>query len=235
MLDTLRTLFRASRAETEEALIDGNAITLLAQHLRDAKADVERARRGLAALIARKAGEERQARALEDEIVRREGDARAAMNADEEALLHEIADRIAGLEDRKAQAAYARNELQQRIDALRETLREAERRMTTLTDELRLARSQALQRRTRGEIDPGVQGSALQKAEEVAERLRVSGARIDDATTALADMRPDADLDSRLRDAGLDSRDAARRSAILDRIKQIDPSDNRPTNTGETS
>jgi len=220
MLDTLRTLFRASRAETEEALIEGNAVTLLAQHLRDAKVDVERARRGLAALIARKAGEDRQASALEDEITRREGDARAAMAAGEEALLHEIADRIAGLEDRKAQAAYARTEVQQRIDALRATLREAEGRMATLTDELRLVRAQALQRRARGEIDPAVQGSALQKAEEIAERLRLSGARFDDIQTALTDLRPDADLDTRLREAGVDSRATDRRSAILKRIKK---------------
>lgn len=227
MFDTLRTLFRASRAETEEALIDGNALALLAQHLRDAKVDVERARRGLAALIARKAGEERQAVALDDEIARREMDARVAMAAEEEALLHEIADRIAGLEDRRAQSVQARAELQRRIDALRGTLRAAEGRMTALTDDLRLARSQELQRRTRGAVDPVVQGSALQKAEEIAERLRESGARIDDATAALADMRPDADLDTRLREAGVDSRATARRNTILNRIKT--------TNDGETS
>jgi len=219
MFDTLRTLFRASRAETEEALIETNALTLLAQHLRDAKVDVEHARRGLAALIARKAGEERQARALDEEIVRREHDARAAMEKGEEALLHEIADRIAGLEDRKAQAAQARVELQARIDALRSTLRDAERRMASLTDELRLVRSRTLERRARGDIDPGVPGNALHKAEEMAERLRRSGAHADDAAAALADMRPDADLDTRLRDAGVDSRAAARRDAILTRIK----------------
>ena len=222
MLDTLRTLFRASRAESEEALIEANAITLLAQHLRDAKVDVERARRGLAALIARKAGEERQTVALDEEIARREADARAAMAADEEALLHEIADRIAGLEDRKAQAGRARAELQRRIDALRETLQGAERRMAGLTDELRLARGQALQRRARGEIDPALQGSALKKAEEIAERLRLSGTRIDDAHDALADMRPDADLDTRLREAGIDSRQNDRRGAILARLRNTD-------------
>ena len=227
MLDTLRTLFRASRAESEEALIEGNAITLLAQHLRDAKVDVERARRGLAALIARKSGEERQALALDEEIARREEDARAAMVAEEESLLHEIADRIAGLEDRKGQASRARLELQHRIDALRETLRDAERRMTALTDELRLARSQSLQRRARGDIDPALRGNALQKAEEIAERLRLSGARIDDTHTALADMRPDADLDTRLREAGVDSRATERRGAILARI--------RTTKEGETT
>ncbi len=223
MLDTLRTLFRASRAEAEEALIDNNALTLLAQHLRDAKVDVERARRGLAALIARQAGEERQAEALDAEIVRRETDARAAMAAGEEALLSELVDRIAGLEDRRAQSHAARAELQRRIDALRETLRTAQGRMATLTDDLRLARSQALQRRSRGGIDPALSGSALQKAEDLAARLRDSGARLDDTEAALADLRPDADLDTRLRDAGLDTKDAARRAAILDRIKSTTP------------
>ena len=218
-METLRTLFRASRAESEEALIESNAIMLLAQHLRDAKADVERARRGLAALIARKAAEERQAVALDGEIARREADARAAMDADEDALLDEIADRIAGLEARKVQAGEARAELQRRIDALRETLRGAEGRLAGLTDELRLARGQAIQRKARDEIGPGPSGTALRKAEEIAERLRLSGACADDAHAALADMRPDADLDTRLREAGIDSRASARREAILDRIR----------------
>jgi len=222
-MQTLRTLFRASRAEAEDALIDTNAAALLAQHLRDAKVDVERARRGLAALIARKSGEARQATALDDEIARRETDAHAAMTAGEEALLTEILDRIAGLEDRRAQATRADAELQQRIDALRDTLGTAQRRMVTLTDDLRLARSQAMQRRVRGDIDPALNGSALQKAEEMAARLRESGATLDDTAAALADMRPDADLDTRLREAGLDAHDATRRAAILDRIKTKTP------------
>lgn len=218
MLDTLRTLFRASRAESEEALIEANALPLLAQHLRDAKADVERARRGLASLIAREAGEGRQARALGEEIARRESDARAAMARDEDALLDEIVDRIAEIEDRKTRAEHARTDLAARIDALRGTLRAAERRMAALTDALRLARGRALQRRARGSIDPAPGDTALQRAEEVAARLRRSDAHDDDAAAALADMRPDADLDTRLRAAGADTRTLARRDAILARI-----------------
>ena len=219
MLETLRTLFRASTAEREDALIEANAIPLLAQHLRDAKVDVERARRGLAALIARKSGEERQRRALDTEIGRRENDARAAIDAGEDALLNEIADRIAGLEDRRAQAERAKEELQTRIDTLRETLAGAEYRMASLTDELRLARGQALQRRAVTAIDPRIAVNALQKAEETAARLRASGQHSDDAAAALAEMRPDADLDSRLREAGLDTQRRDRRAAILDRLK----------------
>ena len=225
MLNTLRTLFRASRAETEDALIEANAIPLLAQHLRDAKIDVQRARQGLAALVARKAAEERQSVALNEEIARREEDARAAMDAGEEPLLHEIADRIAGLEDRRAQAGKAKDELQQRISALRETLSDAERRMGGLTDELRLAQGQSMHRKATGALDTGVPDSSLRKAEETARRLRVAGTRADDTAAALADMRPDADLDTRLREAGIDSQTNQRRGAILERLK---------SNQGET-
>ena len=223
MLDTLRTLFRASRAETEDALIEANAIPLLAQHLRDAKVDVQRARQGLAALVARKAAEERQSVALGEEIARREEDARLAMDAGEEPLLHEIADRIAGLEDRRVQAGEAKAELQRRIASLRETLADAERRMAGLTDELRLARDQTMHRKATGTLQADVSTSALQKAEETARRMRVAGAQADDTAAALADMRPDADLDSRLRDAGVDSQANARRCAILDRLKKTNP------------
>ena len=51
MFSTLRTLIRASSEEADEAIKDANAPHLMAQHLRDARADLARGRGTLASLI----------------------------------------------------------------------------------------------------------------------------------------------------------------------------------------
>ena len=86
MFQTLGTLFRARAAEAEETLIDRNAITLLAQHLRDAKAEIGRSRAAIAGLMARETERGRGLDKLAEEILRREREAQAAMEAGEDAL-----------------------------------------------------------------------------------------------------------------------------------------------------
>lgn len=221
MLETLRTLFRARQAEREEALIDANALTLLAQHLRDAKVDAGRARHALAGLIARRGAEQKRIGALDSDIARREEDARAAIDAGEDGLLEEIADHIAVLEDERARAISAENELLTRITALRKNLAEAGKRITVLADELRLARSQSMHRSARETVDGVASDCALRKAEETAKRLKSTGAIIDGEIAAMINLTESdgMDLDARVRDAGLDTRSRNRRAAILDRIR----------------
>ena len=86
MFGTLNTLFRAKAAEAEEDLIDRNAITLLAQHLRDAKVEIARSRAAIARLMARETERDRALDALSAKILRREAEAKAALEADDEAL-----------------------------------------------------------------------------------------------------------------------------------------------------
>lgn len=219
MLNTLRTLMRARAAEAEEAVIDANGTTLLAQHLRDARADVERSRHACATLMARKASEARRVEEITAEIAKREPQARAALKADNERLAAEVADRIVVLEDQRAQGTEAIEKLDGRIEKLRTSLADADRKIAHLVGELKAARSGALSRRVMGQINEPCTGSALNQAEEMAQRVRGTEAWCEDKSAALSELRRDpAGLDDSLSKAGHPTPDEERRKAVLARL-----------------
>lgn len=220
MIRTLRTLLRASQAEVEERLVDARGPELLAQHLRDANADVTRGRRSLAALEAQRKAEERRATALAEEIFRRETDAARALEAEEEALAGDIADRIAGLEEERERAREASAALTGRAGELRTALAEAERKLAGLASELRAARAGRIWREARGRLVVATEPSALEQATDLAQRIGETGRRLDDELSALETppMTAGDDLDARMAEAGLAPKDE-RRAAILARIK----------------
>lgn len=221
MISTLRTLFRASAAEAEDALIDANGVRLLAQHLRDAEADIQRARHAIAALTARQKAASRRIETLEGEISRREGEARSALDADEAALADEIVERLVFLEDDKIRQQDAMRDLARRISDLRANLAKAERRIAVVAADLRTARASQVSRNAQGQMAQGVTTSALERAEQMAARVSATGRSIEDEMEALSTLHTDAnsDLDSRLRDAGISDPDGARKRAILSRLK----------------
>ncbi len=221
MFATLRTLFRAAEAEVEEALVDANGTRLLAQHLRDAEGGTRQARRALAGLMAQQKAEDRRIAGLDGEIHRREQEASDALSAGEEVLAAEIADRIVSLEDQRTRAERARRDLGRRVDALRDNVSQADRRIGVLASELRAVRAGQTCRKAVADVSESLHPTALERAEAMALRVRDSGQRIEDEMAAMAELRGDADvdLDGRLKEAGVADRDKARRRAVLARIK----------------
>ena len=98
MFRTVTTLFRAGVAEADEDLQDRTASTLLAQHLRDAKAELARHKAGLAALMARETKEARLEQALAEKLTRRESEVETALTASDDALAADIADDMLRIE-----------------------------------------------------------------------------------------------------------------------------------------
>ena len=221
MITTLRTLFRASVFEAEEAVVDANGPKILGQHLRDAEADTQRARKVLASLLAREKAVARGLEGLTAERVRRETEARQALDAGDETLAADLAVRVVFLEDETALHQNEAAELSRRIAALRESLSQADRRIASLASELRAARASAACRVAKKGLAEGMQPSALERAEAMAWRVRESSQRIEDEINAYTDLRRTTgdDLDARLNEAGLSNSATARRDAILKRLK----------------
>ena len=221
MIATLRTLFRASVFEAEEAVVDANGPKILGQHLRDAEADTQRARKVLAGLLAREKAVRRGLEGLEAERARREVETRQAMDVGDEALAADLAARIVFLEDEESAHRDEAGELARRISALRESLSQADRRIANLASELRAARASSVCRTAKKGLAEGMQPSALERAEAMAWRVRESSQRIEDEINAYTDLRQNTgdDLDARLNEAGLSNSVTARRDEILKRLK----------------
>ncbi|MEM7056838.1 MAG: PspA/IM30 family protein [Pseudomonadota bacterium] len=219
MIRTLTTLFRARAADAEDALIDANGTTLLAQHLRDAKANVTKGQQTCAALMARKSAEEKRLQSLITEIEEREKSARDAIKAEETEPAAEIADRIIALEDHKDLALKAIADLEQRIAKIREGLSSAERRISTLAAELRMARSGAQSRKVMAQLSGGPDQCALHLAEDMAARVRGVNDAEEDICSAMDELRADpGGLDARIKGAGLTTESKSRRNALLARL-----------------
>lgn len=219
MFETLTTLFRARTAEAEEALAERNAVSLLAQHLRDARAELSRSRGAVAGMMAREAERCRAIDRLAAEAARREAEARTALEAGEEALAGDLADAALDLEDRRAAEADALKALADRIADARSRLDAAEARYRDLADQLRVAREAKLSRTPPGAAPTA---SALEKAVEAAERLKTRDDRLDDIEAAyrrLDGESPETSLDARVKAAGLDREREARKAALMNRLK----------------
>ena len=221
MLSTLRTLFRASAFEAEEAIIENNGPKILGQHLRDAEADTQRARKVLAGLLARQKAVGRGLEALTSEKTRREEEVRQVLEAEDESLATDLADRIVFLEDEIGASRTENDDLTKRIASLRISLSQADRRIASLASELRAARASAACRIAKTGLAEGMQQSSLERAEAMAARVRESSQRIEDEIGAYTDLRrsTDNDLDARVDEAGLGNSTTARRDAILKRLK----------------
>lgn len=219
MFETLTTLFRARTAEAEEALAERNAVSLLAQHLRDARAELSRSRGAVAGMMAREAERGRAIDRLAAEAARREAEARTALEAGEEALAGDLADAALDLEDRRVAEADALKALADRIADARSRLDAAEARYRDLADQLRVAREAKLSRTPPGAAPTA---SALEKAVEAAERLQTRDDRLDDIEAAyrrLDGESPETSLDARVKAAGLDREREARKAALMNRLK----------------
>src|SRR5258708_33079995 len=107
MLKTFITIFRGQAAHAAEELADANALVILDQHIRDAAAGLDRARRALAIAMAQDAAEVQRIGEIDARIADLERRAVAALDGNREDLAAEAAEAIAALEADKASAANA--------------------------------------------------------------------------------------------------------------------------------
>lgn len=214
MLKTLETLIRAVFAEADEELGKSSAMTLLAQHLREAKAELATRKAYLAQLIAQGSRDARHLSDLHDGLDKRRGEARVALAARNEELTQDIADDIIRLQDKIVQVEEEDRRRTAQVDRSRADLADAERLYAELSDQLRLSRTKAL--------SPRRDGPALNRAMVAARNLADRDEAQDDLAAAygvLDQSATDQQLDAKLNASGLFDNQAERRNEIIDQLK----------------
>jgi phage shock protein A len=224
MLKTLITLFRGQAAQAAEALADGNALLLIDQHIRDAGAGLDRARRALAIAMAQDATEVKRIEDFKRKIADLEARAMAALEGAREDLAMEAAEAIAGLEADKASAEAAHTSFERESRKLRNLVSDAERRLAELERGRRAARAaEALRRlRSTGADNVGGDASALRDAEATLKRLRQRQSEAEAADEALdaLDSASGPDLIAqKLEAAGFGAQTRPNAQSVLERLK----------------
>lgn len=208
MWKQLVTLIRGTAHETGEKIVDAKALTILDQQIRDAANAQSKARDDLATLTARRRMIEKEVETLTDQMVRYEASARAAIAKGDMDLAREVAERMAQIEtDINAKTPQA-EEMRTAEERIRGIVRQGDGKIEALRREVEIVRANDSLQKAQASVATNYNGtvSSLGSAADSLKRLRERQAIQDEkfkAAAELEDMRSGADLDAKLRNAGL--------------------------------
>ena len=204
----LFTLGRAGAHEATAAVVDANALRILDQEIRDADAAQGKARDDLATLVARRRILEKEVAGFRDQVTKYEGSARAAVTKGDMDLARQVAQRIADLEQDIALKEPQVADMRAAEDQLHQAITATDRRIETLRREVEVVKvNESVQKAqaavtARGAGAGAALGSAADSLARIKERQAIRGEKIK-AAGELEDRRTGADLDEKLRLAGI--------------------------------
>ncbi|MES2725072.1 MAG: PspA/IM30 family protein [Pseudomonadota bacterium] len=204
----LFTLGRAGAHDAAAGVVDANAIKILDQEIRDADTAQGKARDDMAGLVARRRILEKEVASFREQALKYESSARAAVGKGDMDLARQVAQRIADLEQQVSVKEPQIADMRAAEEQLHTAIAATDRRIETLRREVEVVKvNESVQRAqasvaARGAGAGSSLGSAADSLARIKERQAVRGERIK-AAGELEDMRTGADLDEKLRLAGI--------------------------------
>ena len=208
MWSKLFTLLRGGAYDAGATVVDANALRILDQEIRDADNALNRARDDLAALVARRRMLEKEIQGLSDQAGRYEGSARAALAKGDQALAREVAQRIADLEQEGNLKAPQLMEMRSAEERMHQTIAATQQKVENLRREIDVVKvNESVQRAQASVAASGTGanaalGSAADSLKRIKERQAIRDEKFKSAGE-LEDRRTGADLDAKLRNAGI--------------------------------
>lgn len=223
VLNKIWTALRGGVREMGDAIVDSNGIRIFEQEIRDARDNIDQAKKSLTEVMARKMQAERKLNQLSDDIRRHETYAGKALEQQDETLALEVAGKIAEMEKEKAEQLATVNHLDSQITKLKAHVKSAEKLIADHERELSIVRTtESVQRATEQVVENvAAHNSSLNSARDSLERIKQRQEMKQDQMEAgelLKSEAEDVQLESKLQQAGIvgGHADAA---AILERIK----------------
>jgi len=216
------TALKGGVNEIGESVVDEHALRILDHEIRDAAEELNQTKDTLASIIAQQKVAEEQASEQRSHIKQHEEYAIAALHKDDEPLALEIAEKVAGLENKKASTLKRIKQYKEQADTLRDTIRTAENQLKKLkqqtetikaTEALQRAQQVIAQRHSSG--NPKLR-TALDSLERIKEKQQQNAAEIS-ADLEMTKDSMESDLDRKLREAGITN--DANAKQVLQRIK----------------
>lgn len=204
----LFTLGRAGAHEATASVVDANALRILDQEIRDADTAQGKARDDLAKLVARRRMLETEVESFRAQGEKYMASAKLAMDKGNMDLARQVAERIADLEQQINLKVPQIEEMRAAEQQLLETVRTTDRKIEQLRREVEIVKvNESVQKAqasvaSRGAGAGNKLGSAADSLARIRERQAIRGEQIR-AAGELEDMRTGADLDEKLRLAGI--------------------------------
>jgi phage shock protein A len=202
----LFTLGRAGAHEATAAVVDANALRILDQEIRDADKAQGKARDDLAGLVARRRMLETEVESFRSQAAKYEGSARAAVEKGNMDLARQVAQRIADLEQDMSLKVPQIEGMREAEEQIHATISTTDRKIDQLRREVEVVKVNESVQKAQATVAAGGAGSSIGSAAEslarIRERQAIRGEKIR-AAGELEDRRTGADLDEKLRLAGI--------------------------------
>ena len=219
------TALRGGVNEAGEAIVDGQALRILDQEVRDAGEELRRSKDSLVEILARQKLAEEKSRQIKQAIEEHEGYALKALDKGDEKLAHEVAERIASYENSLAAEQEAASGFAQSVEKLRAAIVQAEKNIKRLKQQVDTVKATENVQRAQAAVAERHSGSnskmrtAMESLERIKERQALRDAQIKAAgEMAQGDLESDS-LKTKLEAAGITTSGAAA-SDVLARLKE---------------
>lgn len=202
----LFTLGRAGANEAATAVVDANALRILDQEIRDADKAQGKARDDLAGLVARRRILETEVESYRAQSAKYESSARLAMDKGDMDLARQVAQRVADLEQDIAMKSPQIADMRAAEENIHKAVAATDRKIEQLRREVEVVKVNESVQKAQSTVAASGAGSSLGSAAEslarIRERQAIRGEKIR-AAGELEDRRTGADLDEKLRLAGI--------------------------------
>lgn len=208
MWKQLVTLVRGTAHEAGQSVADARALTILDQQMRDAGTAQAKARDDLATLTARRRMVEKEVEALASQRDKYEASARAAIARGDMDLARQVAERLSTIEQDGSAKLPQVEEMRAAEDRMRAIIQSGDGKIEALRREVDVVRAnesvQKAQAAVAGNYGGTLSqlGSAAESLQRMKERQAIQGEKFR-AAAELEDSRTGADLDAKLKAAGL--------------------------------
>ncbi len=208
MLSKLSALFRGTAHEAGQAVVDANALKILDQEIRDADNNQGKARDDLAGLVARRRMAENELKSFGEQIAKYENSARSALSQGKNDLALEVAQRIAELETEIGTRGPQIEGMKEAEARLRTAIAATDQKIETLRREIDIVKVNDSVQKAQTSValqSAGAHsklGSAADSLQRIKQRQAVAEERLR-VGQELEDRRTGADLDAKLKEAGI--------------------------------
>lgn len=219
----MMTALRGGVNEAGEAIVDSQALRILDQEVRDASHALQDSKNSLAEIMARQKVAEEKCSDLAKRIKEHEGYAIKALEKGDETLAHEVAQKIADLENQSIQESEAAEGFKAQAEKMRTVIKQTERNLKRLKQQVDTVKATENVQRAQAAVAERHSGShskmrtAMDSLERIKEKQALKAAQMA-AASELAEETSDVSLQEKLEKAGIT---ASGNSAdeILQRLK----------------
>lgn len=219
----MMTALRGGVNEAGEAVVDSQALRILDQEVRDASEELKHSKNALAEIMARQKLAQEKCASIHKQIEEHEGYAVKALEKGDESLAHEVAQKIADLENQHSQEKEAGDGYAKSANDMRFAITHTERNLKRLKQQVDTVKATENVQRAQAAVAERHSGShskmrtAMDSLERIKEKQALKAAQMS-AASELAEETSDTSLQSKLEEAGI-SPSGSSADDILERLK----------------